>query len=300
MHDGALQLPNLLLQNVRFYPVQKILVHPVFPRAVFHLPVESLNLFQPPHPQLDLIQRALQILIRAHILPQNVDIHFLLVQHIRVDEILDIINWPESHGLGDQLKEFIFQTAEAVLDHLLRILLRGTPGLDLLPVTGPELGDGSGHFSLKKKSVLQPLPVHQIAHRLLLSFRRGVHHRTDDKIFLPLLLIEFQRHMGADLSGPLIGPVLAPGLAADIAGQLPLAVLVGRLIEIVGGAGHHKLDGIEQCGFARTVLTGDQDGILKIDQHVGKPMPVDQFHSRQFLHSTFRPFDSFPAFHKPA
>ena len=106
--------------------------------------------------------------------------------------------------------------------------------------------------------------------------------------------------MGADFSRPLIWPILSSCLATYITGQLPLAVLVSRLVEITRGTGHHKLDGIQQRGLPRTVLTGDQDRILKIDQHIGESMPVDQFHSRQFLHLTFRPFDSFPAFHRPA
>ena len=79
MHDGALQLPDFFCQDIHFYPIQKILIHLILLHAIRHLSVKRLDLFQSAHPQLDLIQRMLQILVSPHILPQDIYIDFLLV-----------------------------------------------------------------------------------------------------------------------------------------------------------------------------------------------------------------------------
>ena len=148
--DGTFQPFHFLHQYIHFNAVEKILVHFVFSDALFHLPVKAFDFLQPSHPQFDLIQGVLQILIGPHIFPQNIDVHLFFVQNIGINEIFDIINGPKCHRLGNQPEKFIFQPAEAVLDHLLCILLRGAPGLDLLSIARTELGNGFRNFSLKK------------------------------------------------------------------------------------------------------------------------------------------------------
>ncbi len=300
MDNLILQPPDFLCQNIRLDPVKEILIHPVLVEAVLHLPVESFNLFQSAHPQLNLIQRVLQLLVGSYVFPQNIHIDFLFVQHIGIHKILNVVDWAECHGLGNQLEKFIFQPAETVLDHLPGVFFRGTPGLDFLSVACPELGNGFRDLSLKKHILLKSLSIHQIPDCLLLPLRSGIDYRSHNKIFLPFLLVKLQGHMGADLPCPLIGPVFPPGLTADISRQLPLAVLMGRFIEIVGRAGYHELYRIQQRGFTRTVFPRNQNGIFKFYHRIGKPVPVNQLHSRQFLHLFFRPFCNFPAFHMPA
>ena len=131
--------------------------------------------------QLDLIQRALQILIRAHILPQNVDIHFLLVQHIRVDEILDIINGPESHGLGSygeqlgQLEKTVriddfkdtLQKVIAYKNHMSDRVYKRRAELDM---NLRELSGQKKEWDLKIENLMKK----KLSYRGQRSFRRGI------------------------------------------------------------------------------------------------------------------------------
>ena len=90
--------------------------------------------------------------------------------------------------------------------------------------------------------------------------------------------------MRAELPGPLIRLILPARLTTDIARQLTLAILMGRLIKRISRTVHHKLDRVQKRGFSGAIFTGNQGGTAKINGTIRKPMPVNQLQSRQLLH----------------
>ena len=154
MDNAILQPFDFLCQNIYLYAVKKILIHLILLQSVFYLFIKPLNFFQPPHPQFYFFQGILQFLIGSHILPKNVNVHFLLIQHIGIDKVFNIINRPKCHRLGNQSEKFIFQPAETVFYHLPGIFLCSAPGFNPFSVACPELGNGFGYFPLKKQPLL--------------------------------------------------------------------------------------------------------------------------------------------------
>ena len=296
--EGIPQSPDFLLGQIGFYPCQEVFIHAVFLQSIYSRSVGLCYFLQLLYPYLHVFERPLKVLIGTHILPQDIDVYLLFIQHIGIHEILDIINRPKRECFGDQAEKLILQSSKAVLHHRPRFFLRRAPLFDLLRVGGPELADGLWHISLEKKIIVQSHTIHQISHRLFLSLGRRIHHRPYDEVSVFLFLIKFQSNMRTDLSAALIRLILPACLAPDITGQPALAVLMCRFIEMIGRTGHHELDRIQKCGFPGAVLSGDQGRVFQIDDAVGKPMPVNQLHSRQFPHLLCLLSDISQAFHR--
>ena len=248
---------------------------------------------------LHAVQCFFQLLIGPDVLPQNIDIDLFLVQHIGIHKVFDIVDRPESQRFGNQGKKLVFNPTEARLYHLLRLYPRLTPHFYFSAVGAAKFCDGSGNFPLKKHVLRKPGVIHQIADRRLLPLGSGIDHRSHHKILLFTILIKFQRNMCADSTRPLIRPVLFSRLTAYIARQLPLSVFMGSLVEIICGAGDHKLDRIQKGRLSGPVFPGKKRRRSELYGGIDETVPVNQLHSRQRLHPSLLLFCRSLIFHKP-
>ena len=236
---------DLFTCDICFRSGKEILVHLVFLLSIDSLCVKFLNDIQSPDPYFHILERPLQILIGPHILPQDIDIDLFFIQHIRIDKVLDVIDRTECHRFRNQTEKFLLNSSEPVPHHHLRILVRRTPGLNLLCIRSAKLRDRSRRLPCEKHLLIKTHTVHQITCPFFLSFGRGINDRSHDKVTFFTLLIKLKRHMRADLACPLVRPILTSCLTTYVPCQLSLAILMSCFVKIIGGAGHHELDRVQ-------------------------------------------------------
>ena len=86
---------------------------PVAPVICFYFLLFFRDPFQLRNSFADILQHFFEFLIAAHIFPQRIYIHFLLIQDIRIHEVLDVVNWFEGQCLGNQGEELVLDPAES-------------------------------------------------------------------------------------------------------------------------------------------------------------------------------------------
>ena len=178
--------------------------------------MHRIDLFQSANTNLHILQCTLQILIRANIFTQHINIHFFFIQYIRINKIFNIVNRSESQCLWYQPEKLIFNSSESVFNHRPGLFIRRAPLFNFLSICGSELIDRLRSLSLKKKRILKTDAVHQISCRFLLPFRSRIDYSSHHKILIPFFFVEFQCNVRTDLTGTLIRFVFTPRLTTDI------------------------------------------------------------------------------------
>ena len=114
--------------------------------------VKSLDMLQLFHSLFHILKCTFHILIGAYILPENVNINLFFVQNIRVNEVLNIVNWLKCKGLWNQAEELIFDSSKPCCDHFTGFYIGLAPLADI-HVGATELCNGFHLVPIQEKVI---------------------------------------------------------------------------------------------------------------------------------------------------
>ena len=115
--SGSFQTGKLSFHKLQITTFQEILVHPVLFNTLLYTLVQFLYFFQFFHAFFHVIKGTFHILISTHILPKYINIDFFFVQHVRVNKVLNIVDWLKCKRFWNQTEELIFNPSKSCCDH---------------------------------------------------------------------------------------------------------------------------------------------------------------------------------------